>query len=227
MTIRWLLSRDVTPPNDDSWLGPRERRVLSGLKVPKRRSEWMAGRLVAKRVLAGQLEVDALKRIEILAADDGAPEGFFDGRKLDCSISISHRDSAAACVFARGAAVGCDLELIEPRTARFVRDFFTERERTSLGNTDASLRDRHVALTWSAKESALKVLRVGLRRDTRRVDVEIEEAASELPGWHRFACSTMPEARRLRGWWRQDRGLVLTVLSNDPQLGVARHDEER
>jgi 4'-phosphopantetheinyl transferase len=226
MTIGWLLQRAVAPPGGEAWLGSRERRVLHGLTVPKRRSEWRAGRFVAKRLLATRFDIDSPTRIEILAAADGAPEAFVDGRKLDASISISHRDDAAACVVASEARVGCDLEAIEPRTSRFVRDFFTEMERASSERITGSLRDRHVALTWSAKESVLKVLRTGLRRDTRSVEVELDEPAPTSPGWHRFTGTVRPEGLHLNGWWREAEDLVLTVACDDPSLGIAGHDEE-
>lgn len=228
MTIGWLLLRSVSvaPPDGESWFGSRERRVLDGLTVPKRRSEWKAGRLVAKRLLAARFDIDSPARIEILAAEDGAPEAFVDGRKLNASISISHRDDAAACVVASDARVGCDLEAIEPRTSRFVRDFFTELERASSEQMAGGLRDRHVALTWSAKESVLKVLRTGLRRDTRNVEVEIDERESTAPGWHRFTGTVRPEGLQLGGWWREVDDLVFTVGCDDPSLRVAGHDEE-
>jgi 4'-phosphopantetheinyl transferase len=226
MTISWLLLRAVAPPGGEAWLGARERSVLHGLTVPKRRSEWKAGRLVAKRLLAARFEIESLAHIEILAAEDGAPEAFIDGRKLNASISISHRDDAAACVVASDARVGCDLEAIEPRTSRFVRDFFTDLERASAERMTGALRDLHVALTWSAKESVLKVLRTGLRRDTRSVEIEIDEAASTPPGWHRFTGTVRPEGLHLGGWWREVEDLVFTVGCDDRSLHIAGHDEE-
>ena len=117
-----------------------------------------------------------------------------------------------------------DLEAVEPRSKRFVEDFFTARERAWVERTPYPLHDRHVALTWSAKESALKLLRVGLRRDTRRVEVDIEDPESAEEGWHRLSVTVAPESRSLTGRWRQDEEVVLTVVSEDPgaQLGASR-----
>ena len=215
MTIRWLLLRASSLPNGDDWLGPDERRVLAGLKLQKRRTDWRLGRLVAKHALGACENVDRFDRIQIIAAEDGAPEAFIDGQKVASSISISHRDGVAACVVAPDARVGCDLEAVEPRTLRFVNDFFTDRERVSLEGTPAALRDRRVALTWSAKESALKVLRVGLRRDTRSVEVEVGDPEAAGGGWHPFSVMVSPENRRLHGWWRDAGGVVLTVASDE------------
>lgn len=216
MTIRWLLLRASSLPEGDDWLGANERRVLAGLGFPKRRFEWRLGRYTAKRALSDFAEVDDLSRMEVIAAKDGAPEAFIDDQGIDACISISHREQVAACVIAPNAKVGCDLEAIEPRSRRFVADFFTEREGTRLDGTADGFRDRHVALTWSAKESALKLLRVGLRRDTRSVEVEIEDPEAAEPDWHPFRVTISPENWELRGWWRQDEDLVLTVVS-DPR----------
>jgi 4'-phosphopantetheinyl transferase len=118
--------------------------------------------------------------------------------------------------------VGCDLEALEPRSSRFVNDFFTERERMAVDKTADALRDRQVALTWSAKESALKVLRVGLRRDTRSVEVEIDELETVAAGWHALRATVSPEHRTLRGWWRQEEHVVLTIVCNDRNVSSPR-----
>ena len=74
---------------------------------------------------------------------------------------------------ARPLSVGCDLELVEPRSALFVRDYFTAAERERVAAAPAREHDELANLIWCAKESALKVLRTGLRRDTRSVEVEL------------------------------------------------------
>jgi 4'-phosphopantetheinyl transferase len=212
MTIRWLLLSASAMPEGDDWLGAEERNVLAGLRFPKRRAEWRLGRYAAKQAISAFVGVDDLNRIEVTAAEDGAPEAYVDGTKLDSGISISHREGRAVCAIAPGAQLGCDLEAVEPRTPRFVNDFFTERERVEVEKAAASHRDRLVALTWSAKESALKALRVGLRRDTRSVEVEIDALETSEPGWHPLRTRVSPEGRTFEGWWREEEGFVLTVV---------------
>ncbi|MFO7548841.1 MAG: hypothetical protein R6X29_08265 [Acidimicrobiia bacterium] len=62
-------------------------------------------------------------------------------------------------------------------------------------------------LVWSAKKSALKVLRTGLRRDTRSVEVEPETGTGD--GWHPPTVRTV-EGRTSPGWWRRCRDFLLT-----------------
>ncbi len=227
MTVLWSLSREDTVPEGDDWLGPREREVQAKLRVAKRRSEWRLGRLTAKRLLGELVGVRESERIQIIAAEDGAPEAILDGRRLELSLSISHRSGVAVCAVSPGARIGCDIEAIEPRTRRFIDDFFTEDERSALGGVAAPGRSRHVALIWSAKESALKAMRVGLRRDTRQAEVVIEDPSASGSLWSPFRVDISPEGYRFHGWWRQIDDRVLTVASEDPGLDVAGHDEQR
>ena len=90
---------------------------------------------------------------------------------------MTDRADWAVCMVApRGLAVGSDLELVEARTDAFVRDWFTPAERDLvLRRRDRATRDLLANLVWSAKESALKVLETGLRRDTRSVEVDVVE----------------------------------------------------
>lgn len=227
MTIRWSLSRASAPPEGDAWLGPEERVAQAGLRLEKRRSEWRSGRYTAKNLVAELIGEPGLDRIQIIAAEDGAPEVFVDGTRLALSLSISHRSGVAACAIARSGRVGCDLEVVESRTPRFVADFFTERERAVARQVHDTRRDRYVALVWSAKESALKVLRAGLRRDTRSVDVSIEDLRAPGRDWSPLSVVVSPEGKRFAGSWFQDRDVVMTVVSDESELRVAGHDEQR
>ena len=227
MTIRWLLLGALAMPDTDDWLGQDEKKILNGFRFPKRRAEWKLGRYTAKRALSAYASVEQLARIEVVAAKDGAPEAFVDGRSMDCAISISHRENVAACVIAEHGAVGCDLEAIEPRTTRFVNDFFTERERIEVERASDDLRDLRVALTWSANESTLKSLRVGLRRDTRSVEVQLAGLAAPKPAWRGLQATVSPEARMYLGWWHRFDGLVLSVLSDEAETPKACPEQAR
>ncbi len=212
MTAQWLLLSSSSLPEGDDWLDPEESKVLAALEFPKRRAEWRLGRWVAKHARAPFVDVEDLTRIRIVAAEDGAPEAFVDGTPAAFRISITHRTDLAACVVTTGGRVGCDLEAIETRTSRFVDDFFTTRERAWAEDGSPSDRDLRVALVWSAKESALKALRVGLRRDTRSMEVEIHEPRANGQRWHSLVVTARPEGLRMGGWWRQERDMVLTVV---------------
>lgn len=206
--IGWLAVDTASVPEDDAWLCGTEPQVLAGLRVPKRHDEWRSGRWAAKHAVAAVLGV-VPGDVEVRADDDGAPHALC-GNPLPVGISISHRAGVAVCTVVRPAApVGCDLEVVEPRAPVFVADWFTAAERRRVGAAGDEARDLLVTATWSAKESALKALGSGLRRDTRSVEVEIDERDG-VDGWRRLAVQ-VEDGRVMAGWWRRHRGMVLTV----------------
>jgi 4'-phosphopantetheinyl transferase len=113
---------------------------------------------------------------------------------------------------AEAEEIGCDLELVEPRSANFVQDYFTSAEQRTVANPpfDASA-DLLANLIWSAKESTLKVLRTGLRRDTRSVEVTLS-GASQPQGWRPLETST-EEGGHFPGWWRRYGSFLLSVVT--------------
>jgi 4'-phosphopantetheinyl transferase len=214
MTVRWISIRNEAVPPNDTWLGPVERAVQEKLTIAKRRSDWRLGRYAAKQLLAEWIGLQSLDRIQIIAAEDGAPEVHVDERPIDVNVSLSHRQGlAVAALHEGGGRVGCDLELIEPRTPRFIEDYFTALECECVSRTPAPLRDRHVALTWSGKESALKLLRTGLRRDTRSLEVEVAHPLAAGDSWSALKARVHPEDRTLTGRWRQLDSWVLTIVT--------------
>jgi 4'-phosphopantetheinyl transferase len=117
-----------------------------------------------------------------------------------------------------GGRIGCDLELVEPRTAAFIRDYLTVNERrfvaAALSETE---RDRRANLVWSAKESALKVLQTGLRRDTRSVEVTV--SLDRAPGGWAPLAVRAAEGQRFPGWWARFGDFLLTVAAEPGEPG--------
>ena len=135
-------------------------------------------------------------------------------------ISISHRSESglAATPAQRALRIGADLEIIAPRDAALVRQFFTDRE-ADLVEASPAGRDTLVARIWSAKEAVLKLLGLGLRLDTRALEVRPDgRAFPECPaGWQPVDVqvrATLPDTlqpRALRVAWCRDAESVLTV----------------
>jgi phosphopantetheinyl transferase (holo-ACP synthase) len=122
--------------------------------------------------------------VEILQATDGAPEVSVNGHAAAVTISLSHRSGVAICAVAPTIThLGCDVESVEPRSHEFVTDYFTAEEQAQVARTTADEHDQIVTLLWSAKESALKALRAGLRLDTRTVIVNVQNPSSDHNQW--------------------------------------------
>lgn len=232
------------PPPGIRWLGPGERAALARLHLLPRRTTFLLGRVAAKRALIAAVAPGAApSELEILAAPDGAPEAFAEGLPLGASVSISHsgepgsRLGICALVPAR-LALGCDLEAITPRSQAFVDDFFTDGERRAMAAATAEARALLANLIWSAKESALKALRQGLRADTRSVEVQVDlplveqvarragaAAAGGAPWWPLAARLLDRAGPVLGGYFRAEAGRVWTVLAPVPLPPPRRADE--
>jgi 4'-phosphopantetheinyl transferase len=212
--LAWARHDEV--PTGGRWLGPWEAARAATLRVPERRDDWLLGRWVAKRAVLAALHRDAPASIEVRAADDGAPEVLLDGRPAPMSISLSHREGVAVAVVAgRDVRIGVDLEVVEPRTDAFVRDYLTQAERAFV-LADREERDLRTALVWATKEAALKLTRTGLRVDTR--SVEARPALDPGPGgWSRTTATT--DGQTFRGRWVR-RGDMVVVVVGDPAVGV-------
>ncbi len=218
MGLCWLSQGMDDVPADGAWLSPREAAWVARMRFPKRRSEFRLGRWTAKKALALYLGRDAsagaLLSIEIGRAPDGAPHPLVDGRAAAAFITMTDRADQAVCLVGPpGAALGCDLELLEPRTDAFVADYLTPAEQRSVAEAGAE-RDLMANLVWCGKESALKVLRTGLRRDTRSVEVSLPEGP-DLDGWAPMSVRTS-EGAVFPGWWQRFGAFVLTVAATEP-----------
>ena len=211
----WLTRGQADLPSGTDWLTEAERGYAERQRFRKRRIEFLIARFTAKSAIAGLLgrpaEIAELARIEIRHEPTGAPYLCVDGQRPPLSMSLTDRAGWAVCLLLEGTArVGCDLELVEPRSAGFVADWFTPAEREYAAATGQT--DLVANLIWSAKESALKVLGTGLRRDTRSVEVSLGELGS---GWQPLTVTTA-EGERFPGWWRRSGAFVLTTAGEQP-----------
>jgi 4'-phosphopantetheinyl transferase len=218
---RWLARSEDTIPSGLHWLSARERDRLDQFRFTKRRTEFLLRRWAGKSAVARATGLPAdsgtAVRIEVLNHPSGAPFVEVDGRRADLDVSLSDRaGTAVGLVGALGSGpgtLGVDLEVVEPRSRGFVSDFLTDSEAAWVEHRRAQDGEdgwqEAANLVWSAKEAALKVLRVGLRADTRTVDVTVEEERRD-DGWAPLLVDSV-RGGRMPGWWRRDGLFVLTV----------------
>ena len=217
MSVVWHSQGMTDVPADDGWLSPREAAWVARMHFEKRRSEFRMGRWTAKNAIALFLgrpcSPETLHAVEIDRAPDGAPAPMVEGGPAPASISMTDRADQAVCVVSEpGLGLGVDLELVEPRTDAFVADYLTEAERRfveeSTNREELGLRAN---LVWCGKESALKVLRTGLRRDTRSVEVSFPDEPP-ADGWSAMTVRAV-EGGEYPGWWRRYGEFLLTVAA--------------
>jgi 4'-phosphopantetheinyl transferase len=213
--LYWLIQNLNDVPEGEDWLSESECSILAGLRFEKRRNDWLLGRWTAKRAIGSccSCEYAAMSSVEIRAAADGAPEVFRRGAPAGISLSISHSNARSFCsVGPPDIRMGCDLERLEDRDDRLIADYFAPEEiawcmREPL---DKALRAN---LIWSAKESMLKALREGLRRDTRSVLVH-PDYTDRACGWKTWSGHSVESSHRFHGWWRAQDGFVYTLVAD-------------
>jgi 4'-phosphopantetheinyl transferase len=236
MDVYWMEQTEADLPPTNDWLSAAEMLRLDGMRFAKRHADWRLGRWTAKRAVAAYLNLPCNPRgladNEIRPAASGAPEVFVANQPAEVVISLSHRAGVAACaVTLSGTDLGCDLEVVEPRSDAFIADYFATEEQDLIARTSAPQRSLVAALLWSAKESALKALRAGLRLDTRSVTVRpnfppldgkgrVQESAlafhsCDLNSWQPLQV-TYDGERAFHGWWQTASDLVRTMVASPP-----------
>jgi 4'-phosphopantetheinyl transferase len=210
----WLARGEDQLPAAADWLSDAERDRAGALRYTKRRTDFLIARwtlkLAVARVLGWPDDPGMLARIETRSAPTGAPRLYVDGEPAGRGVSLSDRAGCAVCLVAdRAVPVGCDVELVEPRSDAFVSDYLTEAEQRLAGPAGPA-RDVAANLIWSAKESALKVLETGLRQDTRSVEVDVTEPGPPERAWSALLVRTA-DGESFPGWWRRSGPFLVTA----------------
>jgi phosphopantetheinyl transferase len=157
-----------------SALGPQERRIHERFTVDKRRADWLAGRIAAKRAVQRAHGLP-FSRIEILAQaagpTRGRPEALIDGRLAPGHLSISHSGDLAAAAYEPGP-IGIDLEQVSPRDRAFLELAFDDQERAAFSLVPEGFeRDAAITGAWCMKEALSKWIGAGLRVPFHRLTV--------------------------------------------------------
>ena len=163
------------------YLSFTEAKRFKNLKTGKRRLEWFAGRVAAKRLIQQHFsravdEALDFPSIEILPDELGAPQVQLQGRSLLAPrLSISHSGGIAGAYLhaSLGYLPGIDIERVETRDPGFLKGFFTDTEQQMV-NDGGSKSDLITTTIWAIKEAYLKALGIGARVDLRELDVSLQ-----------------------------------------------------
>lgn len=220
-----LLESETATPESVGVLGPAEFEKAKSFKIPKRRREWLAARIAAKRLLGWRLQQEGLylkpRQIEILNREDGSPLiRLYGGTEYAAvSLSLSHsRGTGVAAIARPGHRVGVDLEAIEPRAASFLSVMAHDEEWGDWMDQDLAEQTR----LWTLKEAVSKLLLTGftvgfhdvrfpLNGDERRLSLHNKA----LETYERLGSPTI----HFDSFVQQDEVLSIAYTQGDPIHG--------
>lgn len=163
----------------------REQAFYQTLKLPKRKSEWLGGRLALKRLLAAHTGRALTDFTVLVSGGVGKPTVFCEGEEITVPFSLTHSNGyALAAIAPQHRHIGIDLEKVTPRINAWKTDFFHPSELTD--NTDEFL-----TTLWTQKEAVVKLLGSGLTVnsfDVRVVDCKPQFFGRASEMYRRLGC---------------------------------------
>jgi phosphopantetheinyl transferase (holo-ACP synthase) len=143
-------------------LSPAEARLFTGFTYPKRRLEWLGGRLAAKHCLsrhpaAGSATASWYRDYSFLPDGNGRPHlDTPPGHEPAPAISISHSREYAAALVTATSTCGIDIQRKTAQLAKVQERFASEAELALLQRIPDQL--TRLGMIWAAKEAVKKCL---------------------------------------------------------------------
>lgn len=138
----WKIEEQVDELQNQLQLDEIELQYLDGIKAPRRKLQWLATRLLIRRIIkpAGQILMDwnALGKPQII--------------NYDFEVSISHADDLAVALVGTQVS-GVDVEFIRDRIEKVAPKFTRDDEFNFI---DSEYKERYLTLFWSLKEAVFK-----------------------------------------------------------------------
>ena len=182
-----------------AWLTSSERTTYAALIIPKRRREWLAGRVAAKSIIAQRHNLrsaDRFTRITITPIADGPERGrpryTIDAQPAPYDLSIAHCGDIAIAALAThpGERIGVDLEHLITAGPGFDALTFSPAELATLATLPTSLRPTYRTHLWTLKEALLKATGTGLRTSLPDVSVQLSPTSRDA-----ITLASAPHAR--------------------------------
>ena len=211
----------------DRWLSPAERRALNRMRSPQRQATWLAGRMLAKKVLMKSLAdttdlIGIPSGAEIHIESTGAGHGqrpsvFVSGRPLDFALSIAHtaRGILVAVATEAGVTLGVDLVCRHDLQTKRLAWCFTPAELRWLAAAPAE--GRVPERLWAMKEALYKACQQGEGFAPRRIEV-VPGVDPRYP-----ALDSARSVRSLQSWRVDGQFAALAVAERRGAAGEVKH----
>lgn len=194
VSIGWLRGQgpEALAALRERYLTPAETEQAASLRAPRRRHEWLAGRLALKHAVSahGRRHWDSAREpraVEVRTVVGGIQAG---RPVVDAPVEVGLTHSGDFALAVCGPhAIGVDLEHDRPMPPTLARVLDLECDPRAPSPHARRLAAMPAALRWTCKEAVLKYYGFGLRVDAREV---------ALTGW-------LPDGRFT---WRPGGGLL-------------------
>lgn len=163
-------------------LSEAEHNYLHRFRYPKRRQEWLGGRIAAKAALSDALDASALRGLSILPDQHGRPRvsGQADPR---LSLSISHSGGYAAALAVRGPRCGLDIQEVSAKLLGLTKYFALPAELDLLPDQS----ELALTMLWSVKEAMKKSLLSA--QPAIFSGIEMKQCRKHAPDLWQFCCA--------------------------------------
>ncbi|MCW5200503.1 hypothetical protein VU07_01615 [Desulfobulbus sp. F4] len=175
-----------------SLLSEEERRYFERFHYPKRRLEWLGGRIAAKIALLSLLDAEDFRRqtqwLTILPDKYGKPTVSGRAAKKELSLSISHSGKYAVALTVQGISCGIDLQEISDKLPSLT-DYFASRTELELltGLPEIGSYETSLTMLWAVKEAVKKSVLAD--QPTSFSGIAVEKVAAIKTGAWQFSCS--------------------------------------
>jgi 4'-phosphopantetheinyl transferase len=193
----WQVELERTAEGEADWariLCPQERARAARFHFSKDRKYYTATRAILRIILGAYLGVNPEDlRLRYSQKEKPALDGAHAGT---IEFNVSHSGNIALLAFARGRALGVDVEQIREQADReaIVRRFFSEHEQQELAGLAPEQRCAGFFRCWTRKEAYIKATGDGLSLPLHQFDVSVR------PGDESALLATRPDASEAERW---------------------------
>jgi len=212
--LHWTSYEDLKNSSHRSWLCSAELAQFEIFPSERRKRDWLAGRLAAKKALlhfAREHKYQLLQPTQwrIVSTGDGVPRVRWDGvERSDVSLSIAHSHGQGFAGVAHcptEGRIGVDMERIRPLHPRLASRMLTPREQKALRTSPKHQQNERLILYWTLKEAALKALQpLAGALWMNRLEAQIHDDRKRA----RILFSFGPEQLTLQAQYREHDGFV-------------------
>ena len=192
----WTASQDP-----ENWLTEPEMALYHAWHSPKRRAEWLAGRLAAKRLVGETFELGPLT---FAIGHEGVAPCILSSEIPLLTLSLSHSHGLGAATLSdsrQEGNAGIDAQHIRPVHHGLGARVFTMSERGQIAARFGAEDDpAGMLLFWALKEAAIKARRAVWGLPLREIEAQIisgDKAIVQMTGEPPLTAAF----ERLDGWW--------------------------